>query len=179
MTFRTIILNICLIISTGCLGTGYILAGYWLILPALLAMVLFWIFTKDQPVFWSASSLLVVIVILAAIGITVDLSLTLMIIACTTALVSWDLIQFNQSMVGNSLRKTNASVEKYRLHSLALAASTGLMLVLISSYINLQFTFGLIVFLVLIAMGCLVGSMQYIMKKNIDSRFGSKIIDKK
>ncbi len=165
MTIRSIILYSCLIISTLCLVTAYIFAGYWLILPAFLAIVLFWIFTKNQPVFLSASSLLVVFVILAAIGITINLSLILMIVACITALVSWDLIQFNQSMVGNSPRRTSASLENNHLYSLALAAFAGLTLALISSYINLQFPFALILFLVLMAMGCLVGSMQYIRNK--------------
>lgn len=167
MTIRSIILTICLIISSICLGAGYILAGYWLILPVFLAMLLFWIFTKNQPVFISASSLLVIFVILAAIGITADLPLILMIVACTAALVSWDLMQFNQSLVGNSLHKTNASLEKNHLYSLGLAAFAGLTLALISSYINIQFPFILILLLVLMVMGCLVSSMQYIRVKKL------------
>ena len=165
MTIRSIILTICLIITTVCLGAGYILAGYWLILPVFLAMLLFWIFTKNQQVFIPASSLLVVFVILAAIGITADLSLILMIVACIAALVSWDLMQFNQSLVGYSLHKTSASLEKNHLYSLAIAAFAGLTLALISSYINIQFPFILILFLVLMVMGCLVSSMQYIRGK--------------
>jgi len=165
MTIRSIILTICLIISTLCLGAAYILAGYWLILPVFLAMLVFWIFTRNQPVFISASSLLVIFVILAAIGITADLSLILMIVACIAALVSWDLMQFNQSMVGNSLHKTSASLEKNHLYSLALAAFAGLTLALISSYINMKFPFILILFLVLMVMGCLAGSIQYIRVK--------------
>ena len=165
MTIRSIILTICLIITTVCLGAGYILAGYWLILPVFLAMLLFWIFTKNQPVFISASSLLVVFVILAAVGITADLSLILMIVACTAALVSWDLMQFNQRLVANSFHKTNASLEKNHLYSLAIAAFAGLTLALISSYINIQFPFILILFLVLMVMGCLVSSIQYIRGK--------------
>jgi len=142
---RSIILTVCLIITTVCLGAGYILAGYWLILPVFLAMLLFWIFTKNQPVFITASSLLVVFVILAVIGITADLSLILMIVACIAALVSWDLMQFK--------------------YSLGLAAFAGLTLALISSYINMQFPFVLILLLVLTTVGGLIYGMQYILKK--------------
>jgi len=167
MTILSNILYICMIISTACLGAGYILAGYWLILPAFLVMVFFWIFAKNQPVFWSASSLLVFFVILAAVGIIIDLSFILMIVACIAALVSWDLMLFNQSLVGNSDRVTNASLDRYHLYSLALAVLTGLTLALMSSYINSQFPFWLIVILVVLVMGCLVGGMQYISKKNL------------
>ena len=164
MKAHSITLTICLIISTGCLGAGYIFAGYWLILPAFLVMGLIWILMKKQPVFWSASTFLLAYIILAAVGIIANLSTELMIITCTTALASWDLIQFNQSIAGNSLRKKNASLERYHLHSLAVAASAGLFLAFIGSSINLHLPFGVIVILVLVTMGCLIYSVQYILK---------------
>jgi hypothetical protein len=166
MKVRSIILNTCLITSIGCVGVGYLFAGYWLIVPALLVMAFFWIFTKQRSVFGSASSVLLGFVILAAIGIIADLSLNLMLIACTTALVSWDLMQFNQSRVGNPLHKTNSSLEKYHLQSLASAASAGLMLAFMGSLISVRLPFGVIVLLVLMAMGCLMLNMRYIMRKS-------------
>ena len=161
------LLIICLTITIGCLGVGYITAGYWLILPILIIILLFWIFMKNQPVFWTASSLLVVFIILAAVGMLADLPLLLMIIAGTAALVSWDLMQFNQRMVGNAASKTNTSFEKHHLNTLAFATFAGLTLALISSSISLQFPFWLIVVLVLMTIGCLIGGIQYIMKKKI------------
>jgi len=166
MKVHSIILTICLIISTGCLGTGYILAGHWLVLPVFLLVGLLWYLTNKGSVFLSASSLLLVYVVLAAFGITAGLSSLLMIVACTTALVSWDLIQFNRSVAGNPLGDTNVSIEKIHLQSLALAASAGFMLALISLYIDVHFPFGVIVLLVLMTMGCLLYGMQYILKKN-------------
>ena len=160
------LLIICLTITIGCLGVGYITAGYWLILPIFIVMLLFWISMKNQPVFWPASSLLVVFISLAAVGMLADLPSMLMIIAGTAALVSWDLMLFNQSMVGNAAPKTNKSLEKHHLNSLPLAAFAGLTLALISSYISLQFPFGLIVILVLMTVGCLIGGIQYIRKKS-------------
>jgi hypothetical protein len=167
MKVHSILLNACLILTTGCLGAGYLLAGYWPILPVLLVIFLFWTFASKRPEFWPASSLLLAYVFLAAIGITVDVSSILMMAACTGALLCWDLMLFNQSIVANSPPRANASLEKYHLQSLALAASAGLILALLSSTINLQFPFVLIVFLVLMTTGCLLYSMQYILKKNL------------
>jgi hypothetical protein len=165
MKFRSMILNSCLIVSTGCLGAGYIFAGYWQILPALLVILLFGIMAKKQLRFWSTSSFLLVYIILAAIGVVADLPVGLMILACTFALASWDLIQFEQSIAGNSMLQTRTLLEKHHLRSLALAASAGLLLAFLSLYVHLQLTFGVIVSLVLIAMGCLLYGMQYSVKK--------------
>jgi hypothetical protein len=167
MKLHSILLNACLILTTGCLGAGYLLAGYWPILPVLLVIFFFWIFASKRPEFWPASSLLLAYVFLAAIGITADVSSILMMAAGTGALLCWDLVLFNQSIVTGSPPKPNASLEKYHLQWLALAASAGLILALLSSTVNLHLPFVLIVFLVLMTMGCLLYGMQYILKKNL------------
>lgn len=167
MKVHSILLNACLILTTGCLGAGYLLAGYWPILPVILVIFLFWIFARRRPEFWPASSLLLAYVFLAAIGITADLSPILMIAACTGALLCWDLVLFNQSIVTGSPPKLIASLEKNHLQSLALAASAGLILALLGSTIYLRFPFVLIVLLVLVTMGCLLYGMQYIMKEKL------------
>lgn len=171
MKIHSITNNICLMIATACLGAGYILNGCWLITPAFLVMVFFWIIMKKRSAFWSASSLLLVYVFLAAIGVAVNLSLPLMVISCITSLASWDLTHFNQSMVGNPLFENKAKLEKHHLQSLAIMFGTSLLLELISSYINLQFPFGVIVFLVLMAVGGLVYSIQFI---NVRAGRGSR-----
>jgi hypothetical protein len=155
--------------AAACLGAGFIPGGYWPILPAFLVMMLFWVVMKKRSAFWSASSLLLVYVFLAAIGMAINLSLPLMLIGCIAALASWDLTLFNQSMVGNPLLETKVSLEKYHLRSLTAMCGSSLLLALIASLINLQFPFGVIVFLVLMAMGCFTYSTQCIMKKNRDS----------
>lgn len=160
----TLILT-CLAISSGCLAAGYILAGYWLIFLAFPLMLIAWLLTYKRSTYLSASILLSGNVILASVGIIADLSSALMVIACTTALVSWDLLQLDQSASGYPLGKKNGALEKYHLNSLALAASTGLILSLISANISLQFPFVLIAILVLLAAGSLIYSMQYIVNK--------------
>jgi hypothetical protein len=165
MKILSITNDICLMIAAACLATGYILGRHWLIVPAFLIMVLFWMITKKRSIFWSASSLLLVYVFLAAIGVIANLSLSLMVVGCTTALASWDLTHFNHGMRGNPLFEAKGSLEKHHMQSLAVMYGASLLLALISSYINLQFPFGVIVFLVLVAMGCTSYGLQYIKRK--------------
>jgi len=166
MKYHSPILTICLTISTGCLVAGYVIAGYWLILPVLCVMPLFWIYTKSRSVFWSASSLLLIYIVLAAIGIIAGIPMMLMIIGCTTALASWDLTQLKQSILENARLKTGTSFEKYHLRSLALSLSAGIVLSFASVYINLQLPFGVIVFLTLLAISGLTYSVQFMKKRH-------------
>lgn len=164
MKIHSIILNVCLVMSAGCLGAGYILGGYWLIMPILLAMAIFWLIMKRRSLFWSASSLLLIDVALAIIGVTLNLSIYLMVVGCTTALACWDLTHFRHAITDKPPFGTDARLEKYHLQSLATAVFTGLFVALISSYISLQFPFGIMVFLVLMALGCLVYGVQYLVR---------------
>ena len=163
MKFRTFILNIGLIISTGSLGVGYFLAGYWQIVPVLFGILFLGIIVmKTQPVVSLSSSFLLAYIILAVIGVVADLSVELMIIACTFALVSWDLMLFEHSLVGDSALQTNTSLEKHHLRSLSIAIAAGLLLAFVSLYVRLALPFGVIVSLVLIVTGFLTYSVQHI-----------------
>lgn len=164
MKVHKIILNICLVTSAGCLGAGYILGGYWLLMPGFLAAVILWMTTKKRSVFWSASSLLLIYVVLALIGVTLNLSIYLMIFGCATALMCWDLTHFKLSIANNLFLKTDVPLARSHLQSLTAAVFSGLLLAFISSYINLQFPFGVISILVLIAMGCLTYNVHHMMK---------------
>jgi len=165
MRIRSIALTISLIISTGSLGAGYILAGYWQILPVFFLLALMWILSKKQPVFWPASGFLFVYVILSAIGVIINLSLGLMIVGCIAALASWDLVQFNRSMAETSLASTDPLLEKYHLSSLVVASALGLVLALVGSSISLRLPFVVILALVLIGMGCLLYGTKTLMKR--------------
>ncbi|MFC1879015.1 hypothetical protein ACFLZW_03795 [Chloroflexota bacterium] len=165
MKVQSILLKISLIIATDCLGAGYILAGHLMILPALLIIVLYWMLTKKRSVFWSASGSLLAYIFLAGIGIIINLSLELMIFTCTAALVCWDLFQFNQGTAENSPNPKTSSLEKVHLQSLIWAASAGLAVAFMSAYITLQLSFGLTALLVLMAVGGLTYSLNYLLKK--------------
>jgi hypothetical protein len=163
MKSRSTIINLCLIVSVGCLGAAYTVAGFWQILLTLLIILLFGMLSKKW--YRSASGFLLVFMTLTVIGVLVDLSTGLMIIACTFALASWDLIQFEQSLDGNSLLEASTPLETHHMRSLALAGSAGLLLAFLSLNIHLQLSFSMIIFLVLVAIGCLIYGMQYIVKK--------------
>jgi hypothetical protein len=160
-----LIIITCLAISSGCLAAGYILAGYWLIFLAFPLLSITWLLTYKRSRYVSASILLLGYVILASIGIIAELSSALMVVACTMALASWDLLLSDRSASRSSPGKPIGYLEKYHRNSLALATSTGLILSLISANISLRFSFALIAFLVLMAAGSLIYSMQYIVNK--------------
>jgi high-affinity Fe2+/Pb2+ permease len=67
-------------------------------------------------------------------------------------------------MIDGPALGTDARLEKYRLQALATAVFIGLSLAFVSSYISLQFPFGANVLLVLIAMGCLVYGVRYLVR---------------
>jgi hypothetical protein len=161
-----LILYACLMASVGTLGAGYLLAGYWWMIPLFFLLALFWGFTIKHPVLWISSSLLSTHVILAAIGIAAGFSQFFMIASCICALASWDLTMFDQRMDGNAARNTNASLGKRHLQSLVWATAIGLILVLFGYHLNLQLPFGVIVLLVLIALGCLIYGFSFILRKS-------------
>ena len=165
MKSRSMLTLTCLAISSGCLAAGYILSGYWQIFLVFPLMLIAWLLTYKRSTYLSASILLSGYVILASIGIIAELSSTLMIIVCTTALISWELLQDNQRVSGYPLGETNGALKKYHLNSLALAASAGLTLALIGANITLQIPFVVTAFLVVLALGSLIYSMQYTVNK--------------
>lgn len=165
MRIHAILLNACRVMSLGSLGAGYILGGYWLILPVFLAMGIFWLIMNRHSPFWSAASLLLIDVALAVIGVTLNLSIYLLVIGCTAALAGWDLTHFRYTMIDNPPLGADVRLERSRLQSLAAAVFTGLVLALIGLYINLQFSFGVMVLLVLMAMGGLTFGAQWMWRK--------------
>ncbi|MBN1668681.1 MAG: hypothetical protein JW862_16425 [Anaerolineales bacterium] len=157
MKLRSLLLTLSLLLAAGCLSAAYLLAGYWQIIPILLLLALLWGFTCSRSRFWAASSLLIAFVILAAYGALNDLWLPLIILACTGALAAWDLLQFDPPAAGDAL-------ESQHLRALAGAIVAGLLLALFSASLNLHLSFGVIVILVLIAIGGIFYGIQAIIK---------------
>lgn len=160
MALHSIINKICVLASIACLGLAYLLSGYWIILFLFLAMAIFWIVMKRWSIFQSASSLLAIYMVLAAIGIALNLPVLLVAPGCVAALASWDLTNFGQEVGDKQSTETRLPIERCHLRSLAVAAFVGSILALISSYANLQIPFVVIVFLVLIAVGSLTYGLQ-------------------
>jgi len=164
MKVHSIILNVCRVMTIGSLGAGYFWGGYWLILPVFLAMGIFWLIMSRYSPFWSSTGLLLIDVALAVIGVTLNLSIYLMVVGCTTALACWDLTHFRHTMIDNPPLATDARLERFRLQSLATAVFMGMSLAFIGAFIKLQFSFGVMVFLVLVAVGCLTYGVQYLVR---------------
>jgi hypothetical protein len=167
MKTHSLLLNLSLLVSTGCFAAGYLFAGYWVAVPALIVLVSVGVFANQRPAFWMAAVALVGSVILAAVGIALDVSPVLMVIASTSALVSWELFHFKHGTTRSAPPQSSSTLENYHLRSLAAAASAGLIFALLTMLVNLQLPFGIVALLVLIAIGGLVYSMQYITKKKI------------
>ena len=151
MKTHSVLLVISLILAVSCLGADYLIFGYWQILPALLVIVIFWIFTRKLPGLWPASSVLLAIVLLCAIGIIVQLQLMPMLVACTAALVTWDLTLFGQDRITTPILASTPLFERKHLQSLVLVASTGLLLAWGGSNLNFRLPFIIIVLLALLA----------------------------
>jgi hypothetical protein len=162
---RALILNkACAATSAVCLSLAYLLSGYWLIILVFLAMTLFWKLLKNWSIFRTSSALLALFVVVAAIGVTLDLSTPLILIAGTAALTSWDLTNFVESATDNQRAETKRRLENFHLRSLAIASSAGLLLSLITSYANFELPFGVTLLLVLIAIGGITYGLQPLAK---------------
>jgi hypothetical protein len=161
-----ILIIACLTISTGCLTVGYIFAGIWQMVLLFPILLILWLLTYKQSIYLSASIFLIGFVTLATLGILLDFPVGLMTIACVTALISWELLLFDQSNVENSPDKSNSLREKYHLKSMSLTATVGLILALISANVSLRIPFIVVIILVLIFIGCLIYGVQFVVKKD-------------
>jgi len=132
-----------------------------MVIPVLLVMTIFWITTRKKLAFWSASGLLLIYVALAAIGVMINLPISMMVLGCISALACWDLTHFRQSMVDIPSNESQVLLERDRLQSVAAVVFTGLLLTSLSSPISLQLSFIATVFLVLLAVGCLTCGLLY------------------
>ena len=160
MELHSLVNRVCLGIAITCLVLAFLLAGYWLILVAFLLMILIWIRFRNKPVFYSASSLLLVYVLLSVVGIFANLSTWLLVLGCTAALACWDLTIFGDGIKDNTSMGGGLKLEQHHLKSLAAVVSTGLVSASMSSFIKLNLPFIAVVFLVLLGVGCFTYSLS-------------------
>lgn len=165
MKIATNLPQACVAVSIGSLLIGYILGGYWLIMPILIILLMVVFLTKNMLSVWPASLFLLCYVFLAVIGVTLNLSTYLMILGCISALAYWDLTNFRQSFVNSSQPALSAPLEKYHLQSLIIAVLVGLVAAFISLNIDLQVSFGVTFVLVLIVMTSLTYGLHFVSKR--------------
>jgi hypothetical protein len=74
------------------------------------------------------------------------------------------MVNFNRGIFDNQLTKYNMPLVKNHLQSLAAMIGFSLLLIFLSSSIDLHFSFGVVIFLALLATASLLYSVQYIKK---------------
>lgn len=156
MRLHATICALCLLLSLVCLAGAYMLGGYWLIWPAIIAMLAFGMTARGQSAFWPATSLLAVYVLLAVLGIIIRASMLLIVVGCIFALAAWDLADFDGSMLAEAPPKARASLQKNRLQSLVIMAGISLLLMGATYWLRLQLPFGIIVALVVLVTGSIL-----------------------
>ena len=161
MKAHTLTLNASFIISAGCLLAGYVMGGYWQVIPVFAGMAIFWIATRKKSPFWAASALLLVLVALAAAGVMLKLTFWMMLAGVSGALVWWDLRHFQESAADIPADESRAVLEGDRLRSLGAVIVIGLLAAILGSSISLRLPFLVMVALALLALAGLMYGLQY------------------
>ena len=159
-----VILILSVLVSTACLGVGYLLAGHWFALPAMLLAWLLWLAFRNRSPFWAASGVFAAYLALAAAGILLELSLFLMVSVGIASLISWDLLTFTGSPGHAPAKAASSLLETRHLHSLGMAVSGGILASLGAALLDFQISFGLVAVLALLAVGGFVFGVQNILK---------------
>jgi hypothetical protein len=124
-----------------------------MVLSTLPGMCLLFLLARRRSDLWAASVLLLGSFILAAIGVMMKLSFSLMLVGCLTALASWDLMQFAQIMNRSENRENIALLEKHHHRSLAIALAGGSLLSLAAANLALELPFIVTLVLCAVALG--------------------------
>ncbi len=156
--------GLCLLTSAGCLLIGYCLTEHWLILAFLPGVIIYWFIMRKKPGIWPVSIILVIYNVFAVAGLSIGLSPYLMTIGCLAAMASWDLVLFNQSMVGDRHQPNVMLLEKLHLQALAIAVSLGLLLSILSLNIRLHLPFVLVAGLIILAAFGLIRGYKYFLR---------------
>lgn len=133
--------NSFLLMSTACFATAYSVSGHWPIAAVLLLCPLFWFLLRGQSVLWRSSCLLTASVVLAAVGVMLDVSAALMAVAITAALAAWDLVNFDETLKLSLIPEVRKSLVQSHLRSLFMAVATGMLLALSASLVRLELPF--------------------------------------
>ena len=149
-----------LVISIACLTQAYMAVGYWWIVLAIPAMLVFWIATNKRSASRAGWALLAVYLILAMIGVLLKAQVPILLIGTIGALVAWDLSDLREDTAGQARIEAVVALETRRLQVLGVTAAISLVLTLVVPSIRLQVPFGIIVLLVLMVAACLRYAVQ-------------------
>ena len=152
MPSRKILSLACALACVLCLAAGYAQAGQWLALLGVLPALLAWLAGFKWPQRWLPLAGLLLSICLAAAGLFTGAASVLMILSAAFALAAWDMILWNLSLDASALTDTPALLARSHYISLALAIGAGLLAALGGRLLRLQLPFGVLIFLVLLAL---------------------------
>lgn len=140
-------LNIRFLKIAGLLAAAALLAvaclqeGLWWFLPVIALLLLFAWIASRRTFTWLPSVLLVLYLSVAAGGVLLGFSPSLMIASVSAALVSWELSgQYNQRTI-KALRPVEGSYDPVHLRLLFIAVGLGLLVATGSSFLKLPLPF--------------------------------------
>jgi hypothetical protein len=126
------------------------LAGIWMIHPVLAGICLPFVIARRRSLFQPASVLLVGAFCLAVVSVLMQLSFPLMLVANLSALASWDLLLFTQTVKRTETREQISLLEERYHQSLGVAFAGGVLLSHAAA--NLAFSLPFIAILLLCAL---------------------------
>ncbi len=156
MKLHAMIANLCLMAALAFLALVYGPSSYWPALIAIPAMLPLWIVTRKALASWRPSAVLCVYLLLAAAGIMLRRPQFPLILGSIATLIWWDLKDFEERHRAGILAKTDSSLQKHRLQSIALTTGISLLLEAMGVLLRLRLPFGVVALLVVLVTGCLV-----------------------
>jgi len=136
--------NIVLLISAVSMTAAFLRDGHWVIVGVLPAQTAFWFALRAHSVQWRSSSLLVLYVAFATIGIYWGLTATVLLVGTVTALAGWDLLNFGEKLKDASGPESINLLARSHLRSLFLALGSGTLLSFLSASAHLDLPFALV-----------------------------------
>lgn len=150
------------LLAAACLALGYGIAGDWLLLLTIPAMLLFWILARGRSGFRAASAVLAIYVGLAVIGIARQASGLVLAAGCIFALAAWDLSDPRGRTSAQARPQQATLLERRHLQSLAAMAGASLLLAALGLTLRLRLPFGIVALLALLLTACVLSAVQYL-----------------
>ncbi len=157
MTLFALISSI--ILSAASLAWGYAEVGLLFVSRWLLIFGVAWLFSQWRGWRWVSSLGLFVAILAAAFGLWFDFNPAWMISGAVFALFAWDMTDFRRRLHFMSIDDDVRGMERRHIARLSLLTFAGLLLVTITTLIQLNFTFEWGVFLVVVI---LLGLVQLV-----------------
>ncbi len=150
MKLHSLIGNLCLSASSALLVVAHRSNADWPAFIAIPAIFLLWILLRKWLAFWGASIQLCIYLALAIRGIILQQPVFPLALGSITALIGWDLADFERVQQASLLAEAESPLSTYRLQSLAITASASTILVAAGIWLHIQLPLGAIVLLVLV-----------------------------